>query len=438
MKRSVFYSALCVGVLTSNAFAYDLAIKGQVHETVEGSNNYFLEQSPNGVTIKSLSAMNLDVLAQTPTTRYLLNTYYSYYRYFGPGAENLTLNSGTPAHANFSVDHTTQLSTYRLGVAWTRADIATTQLAQTGQATSSGSTNTYRVNGGVTHDLSRIDSVSWFNTASTSSSDDPGFTPYFNFTSVLSWNHTLSQTTALNSSVNFDWYSADNEASSQRLFWKLLTGLDTRLTRRLTFSGHVGLAFVNAWQNGVAQTTAIPPLGVVPFFQPLVGSANSLLWDAEFGYALLKGTHAALFARQTIFPTITGQLSKSESFGLTLSHAINRRSNLHFLTQFTQSTQGQGGTDFSSLRASKSNFVTASIDYDYQLARHWRANLSYIYRQRNDEGGTGGTVNSSTVLVGLNYDFDALGNPTPINVAARERARARARSTAGYVFPLFR
>ena len=100
----------------------------------------------------------------------------------------------------------------------------TTNLAQTGVATGSGSTNIYTVGGGVTHDLSRIDTINWMVNATTTSFTDPGSTPYKDYTSAISWNRTLSPTTNWVNSVSFDWFDQDDPAKSQRLFWRLTTG----------------------------------------------------------------------------------------------------------------------------------------------------------------------------------------------------------------------
>ena len=97
MKTSVFMTSLCLGVFASSAFAADVSIKGNVSETVDASNNYFLTNTPSGSTVRSLTAGTLDILAQTPTTRYLLDSHYSYYKYFGPGAADQTADLGHPS-----------------------------------------------------------------------------------------------------------------------------------------------------------------------------------------------------------------------------------------------------------------------------------------------------------------------------------------------------
>ena len=98
-------TSLCLGVYASSAFAADVSIKGNVSETVDASNNYFLSNTPSGYTIRSLSAINLDFMARTPTTRYLLDTNYSYYKYFGPGAADAGgLTWGTPARLSNGIE----------------------------------------------------------------------------------------------------------------------------------------------------------------------------------------------------------------------------------------------------------------------------------------------------------------------------------------------
>ena len=148
-------------------------------------------------------------------------------------------------------------------------------------------------------------------------------------------------------------------------------------------------------------------------------------------YQLLKTTRLSLTAAQAVVPLTTGQLQKSDAIGLTLTHDINSLSNLAFSTQFSFIPATSGNSVFGG-QSGESEFFSASINYSYRLTREWRTNLSYTYRQRNDETGI---ARSSTVLFALSRDFTLLGNPTAINQAERERARERAQESVGYVFP---
>ena len=431
MKTLVVMTSLALGALASNAIAADFSIKGNANETLEASDNYFLNNAPAGATYKSTTAGTLDFLAQTPTTSYLLDTNYSYYKYLGPGAADAGgLTWGTPASTTFTINHATELAKFNLGAAWTRADAATTQLTQSGIATIHGSTNTYNVNGGVNYDLGRIDSVSWTAQASTVSFTDPNSTPYVDYTSTVSWNHTLSSTTSLNNSVNFDWFSEDDPAKSQRLFWSIMTGLKSQLSQRLTVNAGAGIDLVNSYQTGIAQATN--PTGA---FQPQVGAGAGWVANVGLDYKLLKTTSLSLTAANSIIPTLGGALQQSYTFGLGLNHDINELSKLSFATsyaitnasnQFAQAAAASGG--------GSSDFFSASVNYEYRLTREWRTNLSYTYRQRNDETGI---ARSSTVLLAVSRDFTVLGNPTGIDKAAEERAKQRAQQSVGQVFPTF-
>ena len=428
MKTPVLMTSLCLGVLASGAFAADVSIKGNLSETVDASNNYFLNNNPSGYTARSSTAGRLDILARTPTTQYLLDANYSYYKYFGPGAAD-TSSLGARRRARPSAS-TIQPSWPNIILQ--RRGPASTPLRrywqQSGVSSGHGSTNTYSVNGGVTRDLGRNDSISWTTNASTASFTDPTQSPYDDVTTMASWNHNLSQTTTLLNSVSFDWFSEDNSVKSQRLFWKFMTGLQSKLSSRLTFTGHVGLAFVNSYQNGGAQP--IIPTGS---FQPQVGAGNGWLGDVALSYQLLKNTNVSLTAAQAISPLLTGQMQLSDTVGLSLNHKINTASNLTFSTQFSY-LPATSNSSFASNQTSASDFLSASVAYGYQLTREWRTNLSYTYRQRNDDTGL---ARSSTILFALSRDFTVMGNPTAIDKAEEERARERAQQSVGEVFPGF-
>ena len=378
MARTILLVFLGLGVLVSGAFAADFSIKGNVSQTFDGGNNYFLSTTPLGSTLRSLTGGTLDFLAQTPTTRYLLDTNFSYYQYFGSGAAQTSPTSGMPASATFSVDHTTPLSKFNVATSWSRVDAATTQFAQSGVATGRGSIDTYNISGGVTHDLSRIDTISWTSNVATVSYTDPTQNPYLDFTTVASWKRNLNPITTLTNSVSFDWFSMDNTAKSERLFWKLMTGVQSKLSSRLAFNGDVGVIFVNSYQKNPQATAPSGPPGVAPFV-PQVGTANSIVADIMLTYDLLKNVTVSLTAAQAVFPTIYGQLQKSDTVGLGINYNINHLSNLAFSTQFSHL--------FASSQNGPSDFLSASVIYGYQLAREWRTSLSYTYLQSNNATG---------------------------------------------------
>jgi hypothetical protein len=421
VKISVSVATLCLGVFASGAFAAEVSINGHLDESVEASNNYFLTNAPSGYTLKSLSAVNLGVLAATPTTRYLLDSNYSYYKYSGPGAKDSSLTWGTPASEKFSIDHTTPLSKYNFAMSWDRSDVATTALQQTGSAAGRGSVDTFKVDGGVKRDLTRIDSISWSANVTKAVYTDPNQSPYVDYSTNAAWIHRLGPTTTLTNSVNFDWLMVDNVSNSQRLFWNPMTTLQSQLSKRLSFNGAVGYAFVNAYDNGVAQP--VIPTGATTF-QQQTGAASDWVGNALLNYQLSNTTKVSLTAAKSIVPTVFGQLENVESIGSTLSHDINHYSSLTFFTQFshikTSATPTTGAT--------ASDVFTASANYGYKLTREWRTNLSYTYSQRNDQTGL---AKASTVLFRLTRDFTLFGKPpeavqkTPSELAQEDLARAQ-------------
>ena len=93
MKTLLIMTSL--GVLASGgAIAAEVAIKGNVSETLEASDNYFLSTKPSGTTVKSNTAGTLNFFTGTPDTGYFLDTNYSYYKYFGPGAADAGSSNG--------------------------------------------------------------------------------------------------------------------------------------------------------------------------------------------------------------------------------------------------------------------------------------------------------------------------------------------------------
>jgi hypothetical protein len=434
VKKLLITTVLTTGLLTSSARAIDLSIKGNLTETLTASDNYFLSNKPSGATAETVTAGTLNFLARTPTTNLSFNTYASYYKYFGPGAADTQLTWGTPASASFNVDHTQQLVRYFAGASWTRADTTQVSLAQTGVSSGRGSINVFSANGGLAYDIGRLDSMTWNAVASKTSYTDPTAFPFTDVSTTVRWNHVLTPTTTLYSFVLFDWFSQDDPAQSQRLLWRAMAGFNSQISPRLTLTGNVGWIFGNSYQtnpNAALPTTALAQ--ATGAFVPQVGAANSLIWDVALSYRLLKTTSVTLNASEVVVPLFTGQLQKSEQIGMTMSHAVNRLSNLSLSAQFTL-LPATSGTSVLGGQSSESQFFSASASYSYQLAREWLSTLSYSYLERHDSSGI---VRSNYVSFTLRHDFTLLGNSRAINVAENERAKARARQSVGYVFPGF-
>jgi hypothetical protein len=417
VTRSVLAASFYLGALGSGALAAAVSITGNVTQTIDGSDNYFLSSAPSGPTVRSLSALNLDFLARMPTTIYDLKTNYSYYHYYGPGAGDAGLTSGAPAGTTFSIEHTTDpLTKYNFAASWQRADITAAQLLESGIATVHGSSDTFNAGGGIKRDLSRTDSFSLSTQASKVSFTAPNQTPYVDLTSTGTWNHRLSETTSLIDTVTFDYNAQDDPAKDQRLFWTATTGLQSQLSRRLTINGAIGLNFINAWQKDGAPSTVAPPVSPTSFTPPVLqpGAGHGWLGNVGLTYQLLKTTQISLTAAQSTAPTVLGSLQQSQTIGFNLTHNINNLSVLTFAAQLAVNTVSGNasnllaGSTSSTSGGSTSDLFTASATYGYRFTRELRTNLSYTYTQVSGGTGSTGLVKSNAVLVSLTRDFTLL------------------------------
>jgi hypothetical protein len=406
VKRSVVATFLSLSAIASCAFAAEVSVKGSAGETVTASPNLFFSQSPQGWAGETLSSVNLDFLAATPTTRYDLNTNYSYYRYFGIGAQDIPLKYGTPADAKFSIDHTTPLTKYNVFASWQRTDVATTVLQQTGTFAGKGTIDTYNAGGAIKRQLTARDLLTWSAQASTVSYTDPTQTPYVDWSSNVAWNHTLSPATTLIASLNFDWLMVDNDADSQRLYWNPTLAAQSQLTKRLFLYASVGAGFVNAYQHGTQTGPVMPvpifggPTGTLPGFQQQAGATADWLANLNMNYQLSKDTTASLTATRAISPTVLGQLLNIETIGASLSHRINNVSNLQVFAQFSHTKDASGPA----ADASATDSFTASATYGYDLSREWHSNFTYTYTQS-------GQVEANTFVLSLRRDFNVYGKP---------------------------
>jgi len=412
-------ASLCLGACASGAYAADVSVWGNLGQTIEASDNYFLQNTPLGTTAKSLTTANLNVLARTPGWRYLLTSNVSYYNYFGDGADATNPKSGVPVVETFRVEHATDYARYFATANYSRADVASTQLRESGVTTERGTINSFRATGGGSHDLNRTDSLSWTVQANrTTFENDPGQTPFTDVGATATWARLLDPRTTWTNSVSFDWLDADDIGNSQRLFWQIMTGVRSQLTRRLTVTASVGGGFANAYQASAA------PAFVPKFVQP--GAASSMIATGTVTYVLLKDTTLNVSAAHLIVPTSFGQLQKTSTAGFSINHDLNHWSSVSVSANIAHTDSNT----FFSIGAA--DFFSAQVAYSLWLARDWRARISYTYRQRHDDTGT---ATANVGLLSLVYNFNLMGNPAAIDAVERERAAIRQQRAVGEVFP---
>ena len=443
MKRSVVAAFLSLGALASGVFAAEFSVKGSVSQSGNINTNSTLANSSSGLTEQTVSAINLDFLAATPTTRYDLATNLSYSRYYGSGNQNSSSYS-TPMGAVLNIDHTANATTkFNVNGSWQRTDSQSTTLQQSGTSSGSGSIDSFIFGSGLTKQLGSADTLSWAVHASTVSYSASTQQPYIDYTSNVDWKHNLSAATALTGSVSADWYWANDAQDSQRLYWNLTGGIQSQLTKRLFVYATAGVGLVNAWKKGNTTAPVDPnaPLGFggLPF-AITAGAAQDWLANLAMNYRVSSTDTASLTVTRSISPSIIGQLLKVESVSLSYTRNLDKYSSLNLGTQFSHAEAAATGAAGSAggTGGGAQDFFSATVAYDRKLGREWRSSFSYAFSQSNSQTGT---ALSHSVTATITHDFNLYGKPptevqkTQSEIAVQNLQRAQQVLPFTYVVP---
>jgi hypothetical protein len=99
-------------------------------------------------------------------------------------------------------------------------------------------------------------------------------------------------------------------------------------------------------------------------------------------YRMFKNTTLTLSGTQSIAPSVIGSLSKVTTINAGLTRLINSRSSLSFAASASRQ-----------VTTASTDFYSASVSYNYQLAREWNAQLSYRFLHRTEStGSTAGAI----------------------------------------------
>lgn len=369
------------GASAPAAPAADWSAKGQFRESIEASDNRSLRPTSPGDTYDFGSSLLLNLAARVPTWRFDADADISYRKLAGPGRDESVspLNTGV----RFKAEHATDaLTKYYIAASWRRQDAVTAQLADNGIFVANGHLTTLVLDGGVTQRVSALDSVS-LSVRGTSVEYDfttPGASPYTSVLATGAWIRRLTPLTSLTTSLQVEVMDRDN-IGLQTVFTRATVGVETFLTKRLTFKAMAG--------GGVQQTdgAALPP-----------GADSSSFWigDLRFLYKPLPDSALALFALHSVGPSALGQVDERTAAGLSWQQAINRSSDLTLSGEFVHSELLNGGP------IGDSDFIKAEIAYAYRLTSEWQTRLSYRYAHRTDDLGR---AQSNTIYFALVRDF---------------------------------
>ena len=414
MRRAAVLASIFMGASMSGARAVDVAIKSQLSQSIEANDNYQLATPSPGMTYPSVSTLTLDTIARTPTMLFTGSANLSYRTYFGNGAEALVpgVDKGARASIEKKIDNQT---TFNLESSWQVRDAATIQREETGTSTVGGDVVTTTINGGFKRQLNSVDTITWSaratsltsppsgNSSSSATASAPPVTSSTDVSTTGAWIHQVNSTTKLTPSVLFDSINYQNSTNTQIMIWKGMLGLDTQLTKRLTFKGSAGGTVIK-----LTQDVSGNPLGSfnpTPFPTGTAASATAAAWVADLlvTYKLGHNDNFSLAAAQTVGPDTLGTIRKTDIAGVVLSHAINHWSNLSLSTDFSRQLSSSSTVDL----------YSASASYDHRLAQDWHMALTYRFRHRISDAtslnSTSSTsANSNSILLVVRRDVTIL------------------------------
>ena len=339
------------------AWAVDWSIRSTESQTVELNDNMFLSPKPIGGTLGSYSTISANAEARTPTSKFDLDGFGNYNKYWGPGASTLpvteNLSFGFKGHYETFGKESSDRNYLEAG--FNQSSAAFALLNQLGVLTNVvGALNILNFGGGLDRSLSALDTVSLSAHGTLTSYDPQSAGTAFTDTSAnASWSHRLSSLTAITASSNAEWLAYDNVSNTSTLILRNQGGFYTSLSPLLSFRGNWGAASIQTENHGVAASSA---------------SATGLIYDMLLTYNALKSTTFTLGAFQSVGPTAIGSLIKTSTVRATITQIVNSASTLSFAADLNQNTS-----------TTTSQFASASISYGRVLARDWNANITYRY-----------------------------------------------------------
>jgi hypothetical protein len=399
VRKAAIIAGIYAGLSVSGARAVDIDVKSTLYQSLEINSNYQLQANPPGETYIPVSTLIFDALARTPTMRFAATVDLSYRTYLGPGAENLlpAFDRGFRGSAEAYRD----TSTYKIEGSVRTIQALQLQLAETGVRTVGGDITTSWVEGGIRNQLSYWDLATLSVRATTLQFTDPTQAPSLDITSTGTWIHRATQLTEIIPMVQLETVTYGSPEVSpisthtQFAIWRGTLGVNSRVTKLLTFQGAVGVADVILNQSG----------GVLPVnpLQFTSGSRADWIANMQATYRLTSRDTFSLTAAQTIGPDSLGVLRKFDVIGLVLSHRFVHPATLSFFADYSHQPLAIGGF---------TDLYSAATTYDYNFARDWYLALTYRFRQRV---GVPSNANSHAVFMSLRRDVTII--PSAIQAA---------------------
>jgi hypothetical protein len=366
----------------------DWSVNASINETAELNNNQFLRSVLAAPTLGSYTTITANAVARTPTSRFNLDTDFTYNKYWGPGADpiinpiiNPTTSNNVSAHyETFGKDPANR---EYIDATWRRANTQLAVLANLGvQTTAVGDLDTAALKGGIERNLSALDFVALsVRSALTYYDPSSGGTQFLDTDLLATWNHRVTGLATLSLSSEAEWLSYDNATQANLIILRNQAGIDITLSPLLSFRGKAGAAYLQASQQsplGVPGAVVLPGSTGGILSNSTSASAVGFIGDMSIIYRMLKSTTLTFTAGQGIAPSVVGSLVESTSIGAGLSYSINQSSALSLAASATRQTTTGGANDF----------LSGSVTYSRVLVREWNSSITYRYLHRTATTGT--------------------------------------------------
>jgi hypothetical protein len=409
VKPAILTAAVFASLSSTGALAADWSLNTSLFETIELNDNQFLNSRPPGGTLGSYSTIFTDATARTPTSKFNFDGDFTYTKYWGPGTvvmpQTETIAGGAFAHyETFGKDAANR---QYIDTSWHTTSTQLAVLSNLGFLTpASGSINTATLRGGVERDLSAIDFVA-LSARSVLTYYDPSSagTKFLDTAANLNWKHRVNGIASFTINSDAEWLSYDNAQKTNTILLRNTAGVDLNLSPLIDLHAAAGAVYIEVNQQG-SLATPLPAPFSTGGLTSASGSAVGFIGDMSIIYRMLKKTTVSVTASQNVGPSVIGSIVASDTVGASLVHSINQFSSLSLSSSFSRQTSG-GATDF----------VSASIAYNRQLARDWNANLTYRYLHRSATSGASSAFDPITGVPLITSNAPAQSNALILTVS---------------------
>jgi len=200
------------------------------------------------------------------------------------------------------------------------------------------------------------------------------------------------------SQLQFEWQILDNAFGTNNFIWRPIAGWQHRLTKQLTLKVSGGGAITTTTQD---VTTPITP-AITP---PRSGTQLGWLGDLLLVYKV-KTAEVSLLAGRSVAPSALGDLQERSTVSLTYRQDINAVSALSLSGMYSRIKALPGSNtiliDQPTFLGNVADVYTATICYNYKLARDWNAQLTYRFTHRQTDANS---ANSNAVILSVKHDM---------------------------------